>query len=52
LYLLGCSSGAAQTNIGHYKHQSIFKLMKTPPLLPRVEQTIFDEQPAWIKRAE
>ena len=26
--------------------------METPPLLPRVEQTIFDGQPAWIKRPE
>ena len=26
--------------------------METPPLLPRVEQTIFDGQPAWVKRPE
>ena len=52
LYLLGCSSGAVQINIGHRKYQRIFKLMETPPLLPRVEQTIFDGQPAWIKRPE
>tara|TARA_B110000285_G_scaffold98730_1_gene112563 strand:- start:4092 stop:4868 length:777 start_codon:yes stop_codon:yes gene_type:complete len=38
--------------MGHRKYQRIFKLMETPPLLPRVEQTIFDGQPAWIKRPE